>query len=193
MKNLTEDEMFVRREIDKMYPQLVINARKTSTTNFDKWGLDLITTVVEFFLNKPIEQQLKTIADGKLENMLTFMMAIQLKSTSSRFYNEFRKHTMNMRELWTDKYMYEGMEYNMEDLWEDNIQSEVIKCVEYHAKDLDVFQRMVYDKILKQGMSYADVSKQYKIGYNHLRDTTLELKEMFNQKCEDCFENDFNY
>lgn len=192
MKKLTEDEIFVRREIERIYPQLVINARKTSTTNFDKWGLDLITTVVEFFLCKPIEQQLKTIEDGKLENMLTFMMAIQLKSTSSRFYNEFRKHTLSIRELYED-YQYKGMDYNMEEQWEDNIQSEVMKCIEYNAKDLDVFKRMVYEKILKQGMSYADVSKQYKIGYNHLRDTALELKELFTTKCEHCFENDFDY
>ena len=67
MKNLTEDEIFIRKKIEEVYPQLVLNARKVSTTNFHKWGLDLITTVVEFFLKKPIETQLSTIENGKLE------------------------------------------------------------------------------------------------------------------------------
>jgi len=194
MKKLTQDEIFIRKKIEEVYPQLVINARKVSTTNFHKWGLDLITTVVEFFLTKPIEKQLKTIEDGKLENLLTFMMAVQLKSTSSRFYAEFRKHTLAIRELYTD-YQYKGVEYeyNMEDGHAEIFQSELMKCVEFHLKELDVYQKMVYDEILRQGKTYTEVSKHYKINYNHLRETTEELRQYFNDKCEHCFDDDFDY
>lgn len=192
MKNLTEEEKYVRKKIEEVYPQLVINARKVSTTNFYKWGLDLITTVVEFFLNKPIEQQLKTIEDGKLENMLTFMMSVQLRSTSSRFYSEFRKHTLAIRELYTD-YQYTGMDYNMEDGYDEVFQSELMKCVDYHARELDVYKRMVYEEILRQGKTYTEVSKHYKINYNHLRETTEELRQYFNDRCEHCFDDDFDY
>ena len=192
MKKLTEDELFIRKKIEAVYPQLVINARKVSTTNFHKWGLDLITTVVEFFLNKPIETQLKTIENGKLENLLTFMMAVQLKSTSSRFYSEFRKHTLNIRELY-ENYQYKGMDYSMDDGFDEVFQSELMKCVDYYSRELDVYKKMVYEEILRQGKTYTEVSKHYKINYNHLRETTEELRQYFNDKCEHCFDDDFDY
>ena len=183
MTKLTEDELFVRRELDKIYPQLLINAKKVTTTNFYKWGLDAISIAVEFFLNKKIEVQLKTIENGKLENFLTFIMAVQVKSSSSKFYNEFRKASNNSRELYVN-YQYKGMDYEMEDSEDlDNIDK-VLKCLQEATRDLDPFKKMVYDEIMAGGESYANTSKKYKINYHHLRDATEELRKELNLKCD---------
>lgn len=191
---MTHNEKYIRKCIEDIYPQLVINAHKTCTTGFEKYGLDLITTAVEFFLNKPEEQQLETIENGKLENFITFIMAVQLKSTSSRFYNEMRKHTNSIREFWPN-YQYEGMEFDPEEVSYGDNNDMVWECVKEITKDFNPFEKMVYEEILRDGGKYATVSKKYNINYHHLRDTAEQIRTTLQHKCEKYLEydNTFDY
>ena len=58
---MTKDEIFVRKELEKVYPQLLINAKKVCGQGYQMWGEDLLPLAITFFLEKPLEQQLKTI------------------------------------------------------------------------------------------------------------------------------------
>lgn len=187
--NLTQDEKFVRRELEKVYPQLIINAEKVSTTNFNKWGLSLITVAVEFFLEKPIKQQLETIEKGKLENFLTFIMNVQLKSTSSKFYNEYRKHTDLSRELY-ENYAYKGKVGHMSDYYEEEKKERVWQCVEEQMKDLDPYEMMVLNEILKEQNTYKSVTEKYHINYISLKTTADELRDRIASSCAKYFEYD---
>ena len=191
MSILTKDELFVRKEIEKLYPQLLINARKVTTFNFNIWGLDAISIAVEFFLNKPIEVQLATIENGKLENFLTFIMSVQVRSSSSKFYSEFRKSTMGIRELYVD-HQYKGMDYEMEEMDQVVTTDEILNCLHEATRELDPFKKMVYDEIMAGGESYTTVSKKYKINYHHLRDAADQLRKELNSKC-DYYGDVFNY
>lgn len=188
--NLTKDEIFVRREIEKIYPQLQINAEKVSTTNYSKWGLSLISMAVEFFLEKPIQQQLDTIEKGKLENFITFIMNVQLKSSSSKFYKEFRSHTDNSREIY-ENYAYKGLVGHVGDSDIEKRKELVWQCVEEQMKDLDPYELMVLNEVLKEQNSYKDITRKYKINYISLRTTADELRERISSSCAKYFDYDF--
>ena len=173
------DQERVSKEITKIYPQLVINMRKVCGQGFDRWGYDLLSVAVEFFLTKPIEQQIRTIEEGKLENFITYIANIQLKSSSSKFYNVYRKPFMSSRELFDD-YKYEEPE-NYNALGEEF--SYAIDCIKCELEKLDVFERMVFTEVLVDGEKFARVAKKYNIRYYWLKTTAEEVKLKIKEKC----------
>ena len=181
-KELSQDEKMIRKEIEKIYPQLLINARKTCGYAFDKHGLDLIAVCVEFFLSKPLEDQLKTIKNNKLENFITFMMAMQLKSGSSKFYKYYRKHHESQRELYFnfdygDKYI----QYN--DAFQDE-ESEIITCIQCEIDKLDPYFKMLVQEKLIGEQTYTHISKKYDINYNALKKDTNKAIKTIQEKCK---------
>ena len=98
-KELTKEEIYVRKKLTDIYPQLKINMVKTCGYNSNRWADDLLAVSVTFFLEKPLETQLKIISDGKIEHYITFIAGTQVRSGSSKFYNEYRKFTTSQREL----------------------------------------------------------------------------------------------
>lgn len=179
---LSQEEIMIRQELEKIYPQLLINAKKTCGTAFDKHGLDLIAVCVEFFLNKPLEDQLKTIENGKLENFITFMMAMQLKSGSSKFYSQYRKHHEKQRELYVNyDYGYEYVAYNNAF---KNEEDEIITCIKCEIEKLNPYMKMLVNERLLEGKTYTYISETYDINYNSLKKDTNATIKQIKQKCQ---------
>mgnify|MGYP003632468107 CR=1 FL=1 len=175
---MTKEEIFIRKALTKVYPQLVINAKKVCSYSFDKYGYDLIAVCVEFFLRKPIEAQLTTIENNKLENFITFMMAIQLKSSSSKFYREYRQHHLKQRELYDISYEKYGFSSVTNDAFEDE-PNELIECIKAQMETLDPYSKMLINERVILESSYTDISKKYNINYASLkRDTDKALTEI---------------
>ena len=179
---LTEEEKFIREEVRLIYPQLLINAKKTCGAAFDKHGLDLIAVCVEFFLSKPLQDQLDTIANNKLENFITFMMAMQLKSGSSRFYRDYRKHHEKQRELYSNfDYGWKYVEYN--DAFKDE-ESEVVTCIKCEIEELDPYMKMLVKEKLIENKTYVEISERYDINYNSLKKDTGRAIKKIKEKCQ---------
>lgn len=175
---MTKEEIQIRKALTKVYPQLLINAKKVCSYSFDKYGLDLIAVCVEFFLRKPLEAQLKTIEDNKLENFITFMMAIQLKSSTSKFYKEYRQHHIKQRELYDISYEKYGFESVTNDAFEDE-PNRLIECIQKQITKLDPYSQMLIRERVILESSYTDISKRYNINYPSLkRDTDKALTEI---------------
>ena len=102
METTTEKKQFISNEIAKIYEQLVINCRKVCGAAYDRYGVDLLPFSIEIFLDKPLEVQLKVIADKKLENYITHVMNFQLKLGTTGFYHKYRKHHEKQREYLMD-------------------------------------------------------------------------------------------
>lgn len=142
-KELTKDEIFIRKELEKIYPQLKINCKKVCGDGHWRWGDDLLAVAITFFLEKPIEAQLKTVANNKLENFITWIMNMQLKSSSSYFYSRYRKPRMMMRE------MYEG---DLDYMYGTETVPEIaITCILEELKNIpedyrEAILAMTYDK-----------------------------------------------
>jgi len=179
---LTEKELRVRKELTKLYPQLLINARKTCGTAFEKHGLDIISVAVEFFLKKPIDVQIEAIENNKMENFITFIMSSQLKSGTSHYYTHYRKFHEKQREFFPN--------YNYGDSYisftkpfeeEDNL---ALECLKHHISELDPYNKMLAEEHFMQGENITKISKKYNINYGHIkRDKDLLVKKL-KRKCQ---------
>jgi len=181
-RQLTKDEVFVREELTKVYPQLLINSRKTCGYVFDKHGLDLIAVCVEFFLRKDLDVQLKVIADGKLENYITFIMGMQLKSGTSKFYTEYRKHHEKQR-TFLPNWDYGDNYVSFTEPFEDE-EDECITCIKNYIKKLNPYLSTLINEHLLNGKTFTDISIQYDLPYEGLRKATKQTIEEIKEECK---------
>ena len=177
---LSKDEILVRKEIEKIYDQLVINCRNTSGAAFHKYGQDLLSFCIEIYLSKPIEVQLKVINDGKLENYITKLMNFQLKLGTTGFYHKYRKHHEKQREYYVNyDYGYSSTNNAFKD--EPN---QVVECIQTVIDNLDPYKKMLVDNFITDKKTYTEVGNKFNITYSHLSRDLKALKQEIKNKCK---------
>lgn len=178
VKELTKEEKFVRKELEKVWPQLQINEKKILGSSYELYGGDLMAVAVEFFLNKPIQQQLDTIKQGKLENFITFIANLQAKSSSTKFYIEYKRPTLSMREYYPDSYLYDHL------IKDDNSDDDVMLCIKQAIRQLNPFEKMIVENRIIKGMSYDDIVEQYDIPYSSISNELTKVKKKLKKLCK---------
>jgi len=176
-KELTEEEKYVREELTKLYPQLQINCQKTLGAAYEKYGGDLLALCITFFLEKPIEVQVKAFKEGTAENFITFMMGMQSKSSYSKWYHEYRKHHENQREYFTDHYQYDA---EVEDRYEDD---DMMLCIKQAIKKLNPYEKMLIEKKVIKGMRFVDIAEDFDIPYSSLASTLKTTLKKLKEQC----------
>jgi hypothetical protein len=179
---LEQQRVKVRTELEKIYPQLVINARNTCGAGYNKHGDDLLAMCIEFYLEKPIEYQLKVIDDGKLENFITHMMGFQLKLGTTKYFHHYRKFSERMREFFPG-YAYAGENVTFPKPFEDE-PSELMMCMKQVIDKLNPYEKMIVDELIINKQKYSYVSKKYKIAYGHLKKDKVNLIKKIKQSCQ---------
>ena len=178
---LTKDEKFVRKELDKLYPQLEINARKTAGAAFPKYGYDLIAVAIEFFLKKPIEKQLEAFETGKAENFITFIMSMQLKSGSSFFYTHYRRFHEKQREFFPN-YRYPNKDFDTTLGYPEEDPS--VTCIKKMVEDLDPYERMLFNEVIIEKKTLKEIKEKYNINFHHLSRDVKAIKQRIKTKCQ---------
>ena len=174
---LTKEEKFVRDELSKVYPQLQKNMVKVCGDNYWRWGDDLLAVAVTFFLEKPLEAQLKTIENGKLENFITWIANMQLKSSSSYFYTRYRKPSIVTRELYTD-YTYKTKELISNE--------EVLVCIEEELENIPEPYRDLILSITFKEKTMGDGMKETGLGSISFKKTMNEYLTQIEKRCQHC-------
>lgn len=177
-KGLTEQEKWVRKELTKLYPQLQINEKKVLGSAYDMYGGDLLAVAVEFFLNKPIDNQVEAFEEGTAENYITYMMNLQAKSSTTKFYHEYKKHTLKMREYYPDSYLYDAH------VEEDKSDDDRMLCLKAAIKELDPFEKMLVEERIIKGVGYEDIREKYDIPYSALSNQLTKVKKKLRKKCQ---------
>lgn len=175
---LTKEEKWVREELAKLYPQLQINEKKVLGAGYNLWGGDLLALAIEFFLNKPIDNQVEAFKEGKAENYITFIMNIQAKSSSTKFYHQYRKPTLSIRELYADTYVYEGTNQI------DNSDDDRMLCLKEAIKQLDPFEKMLVEERIINGVGYDEIKEKYDIPYSALSNQLTKVKKKLKKLCQ---------
>jgi len=176
--SMEKDRQFVKDYLNKIYPQLVINCKKTCGAGYSQWGDDLLSISIQFFLEKPIEVQLEAIENNKCENFITFIMAMQLKSSSSYFYTRYRKELYASRELITD------LNYGRIQPYSIHEKEDMLTCLEECIEEMDPEFKIIFFEKVYDGVSLRDLSHKYDISIHNL---TIKLNEQHNNiknKCE---------
>lgn len=187
--DMTKEEKEIREELERLYPQLLINCEKTCGAAFKKHGGDLLAVAIEMFLSKPIEKQIKVMKDGKMEHFITFIMGLQLKSGSSHFYHYYRKHNEKQRDFY-DNFAYGGKNVALskpfieEDLPKNH---PVYKCLKHHTEKLNPYEKMLLKRILIDGETYASISERYNISYTNLSTDSKKLQKKLQKLCKKYF------
>lgn len=177
MKELTKEEKWVREELAKLWPQLQINEEKILGAGYQLYGGDLMAVAVEFFLNKPIDNQVKAFKEGKAENYITWIANLQAKSSTTKFYSEYKKHTINMREYYPDNYLYD------QHIEEDTSDDDLMLCIKQAIKQLDPFERMLVEERIIKGLSYEEINEKYDIPYSGLSNQLVKVKKKLKALC----------
>ena len=182
MNKLTEEEIFVRKEINKEFDQLDINCRKVAGAAYNKYGRDLLAYCIEIYLSKDIEVQLKVISDGKLENYITKLMNFQLKLSTTGFYHKYRKHHEKQR-VYLNDYIYSPASVTHNLAFEDE-EDATLSCVKQIVKGLDPYNKMLVDEFIMKKGNYSEVAVRFKITYSHLSRDLKALKQKIKKKCQ---------
>jgi len=177
-KELTKDEKFVREELARIWPQLQINERKILGSAYELYGGDLMAIAVEFFLKKPIANQLESIREGKMEHYITFIANLQAKSSTTKFYIEYRRPTLQMREYYPDSYLYDAHKE------EDSTDDDLMLCIKDNIQKLDPFEKMLVTERIIKGMSYDDIVEKYDIPYSSLSNELVKVKKKLKKLCK---------
>ncbi len=177
-----EKKAYIDKHITKIFSQLQINAQKVCGYNSDKWADDLLQLSLEFFLNKDLEIQYESCVNNKAENFCTYMMAFQLKSSTSRFFHTHRKFLGNTRELFVGSYKYDN-ELNYPKPFENEI-SELQGCIDKQMGKLDPFEKMLIKEKVEWGSSYVEISKKYNIPYGSLQGGLKRTLKKIKERCK---------
>tara|TARA_R110001606_G_C15390097_1_gene651450 strand:- start:1107 stop:1673 length:567 start_codon:yes stop_codon:yes gene_type:complete len=172
----------VRKELEKVYPQLLINVRKVTGAGYKRWGEDLLPMAIEMYLEKPIEYQIKVIDDGKLENFITYIMSFQLRLGTTRFWHHYRKFNESIRDFlpnydYGTKYMVEGNPF-------DGEEDICTTCINSEIEKLNVYEKMLIKEHVLEGKNFSKISKQFNITYTTLKKDCKEVLERLNQLCK---------
>jgi len=171
----------VTEEVGKIYDQLVINCKKTCGAGYSRWGEDLLAMCLEMFFEKKTDYIWKVYQDGKLENFITFVMAFQLKSNSSKFWHVYRKHLYSYRELYPNIPYANHVSYNQ--AFNDE-PSDLYYCLKKAIDSLDPYQKMLVNEIMIGGKKFNKTSQKYNINYHSLKTDYKLVKALIQRKCQ---------
>jgi len=176
-----EKKKILDKELTKIYPQLVINMTKVCGYNSHLWADDLLVVALEYWLAKPLEYQWSTYQANKMENLITFIASVQVRSGGSRFYTQYRKPSIQSRELF-DNYKYQV---------DEDIEQEyelVIRCMKEELAKLNPYEKMLIEEKIIQGRSYAYINQKYNIHNGHLLRDIKRIVKQIRNKCKHCFD-----
>ena len=178
VKELSKEEKWVRDELSKLYPQLQVNEKKVLGAGYSLYGGDLLAVAIEFFLNKPIDNQVEAFKENTAENYITWIMNIQAKSSTTKFYAEYKKHTINMREYYPDNYLYDAH------IVEDNSDDDLMVCLKQAIGKLDPYEKMLVEERIIKGVGYEEIIEKYDIPYSALSNQLTKVKKKLKKLCQ---------
>jgi hypothetical protein len=171
-------EKEIRDWFNKNYQWLLDNVKKNiAKGGMSEYASDLLSTAIEWFLTRPIEQQYQMYQDGLINNYLWRICSIQLKSQTSPFYNNFRKFKMSARsgvlpEIEVGDVSIEG--------------SELYECFQQTHSTLNFYQQKLIEENYYNGLSYSEISKKYGFSLASLQKEFKIIYKVFRDKCDHC-------
>ena len=167
--------------LTQIYPQLRINAVKVATDN-SPWLEDILSHCLLAFLEKPLDYQWKIVLDKKVENFITYTMALQLKSSNSPFFAQYRKFASKWdrnKDMVDDEKNTFGSEI-FEVFTHEKTNKEIMANEIY--KSLNFYEQNILQKIYVEGWKITTFCEYYGIPYNEGTTNIWSLKQKLARK-----------
>ena len=169
-----------RKVIDQFfkenYDQLKINCDKTATYD-NPLKDDLLAFVIQQFLDMGIDRCYEIITEGKPVHYITRSIALNLKSSTSNFYQRYRKPTLMIREL-GEKRSDDTYELSDSLIDNDHLTREE-KLVRGALAEMDVYHKTLFQKLYVDGWTQDEVGEHYGIPARELRNNVTAARKKF--------------
>lgn len=165
------------------YEQLRINSIKTCGSD-QTFQSDLLGYSVEYFLTLPIEKQVKVYSDNSIEEYVTRLMGISLKSSTSPFYSKYRKFLMNAREMteWTP--FRPEVEYV-----EETVECKACKCIEEAiSKHSDWYEKRLLEMSVLEEMKPSAIAQELNLDSKSVTSNISVAKKKIAKQCKHLLE-----
>jgi len=141
---------------------------------------DLLSVCTESFLTRPAEQQQQMLDDNKIGNYILYCCGFQLKSGSSPFYNQFRKHKMASR---SGAEAFENSPFIPDQQLDE---TELYQCYLKAKGDLHWYYQKLLQMKWEDGMSYSEIRQKTGITLNSLQKDMAIIYQTIRQRCNHC-------
>ena len=185
INNLTEDEMrdMVNREITLAYPKMLLDEKRITSYNYHLYSDLLSFVLAEFLTKKSIQYKYKVCCvDKKILNYIGASMSLNLRSSSSPYWNQIRKQSYNYRGVYlaeTDQAYITG-QYDEITIAEDTDYD----CMLLQLEKLDFYHKPLLVDYYIQGMTFIQLNKKYGISLRHLREAINKGLEIIRTECK---------
>jgi len=183
--DLTEDEMrdMVNYEITKAYPKMQEDEKRITSYNYHLYSDLLSFVLAEFLSKKDIYYQYKVCCiDKKILNYIGRSMSLNLRSSSSPYWNQIRKQSYNYRGVYLveTEQAYIKREYDEIEVQEDTDY----ECMLIQLEKLDFYHKPLLIDYYIKGMTYIQLNKKYGIALRHLREAINKGLEIIRTECK---------
>lgn len=195
--NLTEDEMreMVNRKVTQKYEKLLKDCKQITTSNYHKYGEDLLAYCLEkFLLDKPIKYQFTVaVIDDKLPNYMGRAMSLNLKSSSSPFWAKYRRESYNSRGSYIVEYGDKDKNHKLpidefttvSDDFDVPVHiSDPVECISHAVENLDYYHKALVNDYFFNNMTYTQMNKKYGITLISLKKAIDKGKQLIKEQCQ---------
>jgi hypothetical protein len=183
---LTDNEKrdMINHAITKHYPKMLKDERRITSYNYSQYS-DLLSFCLEQFLTKkPLDYQYKVaVSDDAILNYMGRSMSLNLRSSSSPYWNQIRKQSYNYRGV----YLAETDQAYLKGEFDEISSNETIDnydCMMIQLEKLDFYHKpLVIDYYIK-GMTYIQLNKKYGISLKHLKTAIDEGINIIRTECK---------
>lgn len=188
--DLTEDEMrdMINIKITQAYPKLYKDFRRITSYNHEQFEDLLLFCLHEFLTKKDIAYQYKVcVTDNALLNYFGRAMSLNLKSSSSPYWHNYRKESYNSRGAYlaeTDTKLVQGEYDEIQDMLSPAVDIDPYECMMMAIDKLDFYHKPLLTDYYLKGMTYRDMNKKYGISLRHLKEAIEESIQQIQENCK---------
>jgi hypothetical protein len=184
---MTEVEMKERidEKITQHFPKMLKDEKRITSFNHEQFS-DLLSFCLEQFLTKKsIEYQFQVaVVDNALPNYMGRSMSLNLKSSSSPYWNQIRKQSYNYRGI----YLAEDQENSYIKREYDEIYDEEeiddFDCMMIQLDKLNFYYKPLLTDYYINNMTFVQMNKKYGISLRHLKKAVDEALDIIRKACK---------
>jgi len=186
--NLTDNEKreYINKEITRSYPKMYADSLRITSYNNILFE-DLLPFVLsEFLTKKDINYQYKVCCiDKKLANYIGRSMSLNLRSSTSTFWNKYRKESYNSR----GTYIVEIDEFGkhpLDFIPEPDKRVEDMsprECLYAAIDNLDFYFKTLISEYYINDLTLTEINEKYKIPINAIRKDLKQGVKLIQQHC----------
>ena len=184
--DLTDNEKrdLINRAITKAYPKMLQDYKRISGYNSQQFEELLPFCLEEFLCKKDLDYQFKVcVTDNAILNYMGRSMSLNLKSSSSPYWNKIRKQSYNYRGVYLAETedAYIKREY---DVINDPSETDNYDCMLIQLNKLNFYYKPLVTDYFINGMTYQQMYKKYNINPRNLKIAIDEGLEIIRQECK---------